>query len=143
MADRSLAHPRGIIEDVLVKVDKFIFPADFIILDMDEDENIPIILGRPFLATGRALIDVQKGELKLRVQKEEVTFNVFAATEVPTCCRVDVVESKGDKLKFTKKKSMVEGGKRTIRHKVKKIFSEKARLFHERWKVPKMCNINK
>ena len=57
LADRSLKHPRGVIEDVLVKVDKFIFPADFIVLDM-EDKEIPIILGRPFLATGRALIDV-------------------------------------------------------------------------------------
>ena len=60
LADRSLKHHRGIIEDVLVKVDKFIFPADFIVLDMEEDKEIPIILGRPFLATGRALIDVQK-----------------------------------------------------------------------------------
>ncbi|KAM6584068.1 hypothetical protein CsatB_011070 [Cannabis sativa] len=62
LADRSLTHPRGIIEDVLVKVGKFIFPADFLILDMEEDSTIPIILGRPFLATGRALIDVQKGD---------------------------------------------------------------------------------
>ena len=46
------------IEDVLVKVDKFIFTADFIVLDMEEDKEIPIILGRPFLATGKALIDV-------------------------------------------------------------------------------------
>ncbi|XP_062107883.1 uncharacterized protein LOC133818823 [Humulus lupulus] len=67
LADRSLAHPRGVIEDVLVKVDKLIFLADFIVLDMEEDSNVPIILGRPFLATGQALIDVQKGELKLRV----------------------------------------------------------------------------
>ena len=59
--------PRGVIEDVLVKEDKFIFPANFIVLDMEEDKEIPIILGRPFLATGRAMIDVQKGELKLRV----------------------------------------------------------------------------
>ena len=48
------------IEDVLVKVDKFIFPADFIVLDMEEDKEIPIIMGRPFLATGRAMIDVHK-----------------------------------------------------------------------------------
>ena len=67
LADRSLAHPMGVIEDVLVKVDKFIFPADFIVLDMEEDTNVPIILGRSFLATGQALIDVQKGDLKLRV----------------------------------------------------------------------------
>ena len=61
LADRSLKHPWGVIEDVLVKVDKFIFPADFIVLDMEEDKEIPIILGRPFLATGKAMIDVQKG----------------------------------------------------------------------------------
>ncbi|XP_062112485.1 uncharacterized protein LOC133823645 [Humulus lupulus] len=60
LVDRSLAHSRWVIEDVLVKVDKFIFPADFIVLDMEEDSNVPIILGRPFLATGQALIDVQK-----------------------------------------------------------------------------------
>ena len=61
LADRSLKHPWGVIEDVLVKEDKFIFPADFIVLDMEEDKEIPIILGRPFLATGKAMIDVQKG----------------------------------------------------------------------------------
>ncbi|XP_060959491.1 uncharacterized protein LOC133030733 [Cannabis sativa] len=91
LADRSLTHPRGIIEDVLVKVGKFIFPADFLILDMEEDSTIPIILGRPFLATGRAVIDVQKGELKLRVQDEEVNFNVFAPTDIPTCCKIRVL----------------------------------------------------
>ena len=67
LVDRSLKHPWGVIEDVLVKVDKFIFPADFIVLDIKEDKEIPIILGIPFLATYRAMIDVQKGELKLRV----------------------------------------------------------------------------
>ena len=55
------------IKDVLVKVDKVIFLVDFIALDMEEDKEIPIIPGRPFLATGRAMIDVQKGELKLLV----------------------------------------------------------------------------
>ena len=60
LADRSLKHPRGVIEDVLVKVDKFIFPTNFIVLDMEEDKEIPIILGRPFLATGRPMIDVQR-----------------------------------------------------------------------------------
>ena len=72
MADRSIKYPRGVIEDVLVKVDKFIFPADFIVLDMDEDEKIPLILGRPFLAMGRTLIDVQQGKLVLRVEEDEV-----------------------------------------------------------------------
>ena len=63
LVDCSLKHLRGIIEDVLVKVDKFIFLADFIILDMEKDKDIPIKLGRPFLETRRAHIDVQKGEL--------------------------------------------------------------------------------
>ena len=58
LANRSLKHLRGIIENVLVKVDKFIFLAYFIVLDMEEDKEFPIIIGRPFLATGRAVIDV-------------------------------------------------------------------------------------
>ena len=94
---QSLTHPHGIIEDVLVKVDKFIFPANFIILDMQEDKEVPIILGRPFLATRRAMIDVQKGELRLRFQEEEVTFNVFNAIKHPhdtdSCFRVDMLEA--------------------------------------------------
>ena len=48
-------------------MDNFIFPADFVILEMEEDKEVPIILGRPFLATGRAMIDVQKGELTMRL----------------------------------------------------------------------------
>ena len=85
------------IEDVLVKVDKFIFPEDFIVLDMEEDKEIPIILGRPFLATGRAMIDVQRGELKLRVQDDEVKFNVFEAVRHPaesdTCFMIETVKA--------------------------------------------------
>ena len=72
MADRSLTYPRGVIKDVLVKVDKFIFPVDFVVLYMEEDRKIPLILGRPFLATKRALIDVHSGNLTLRVNNEEV-----------------------------------------------------------------------
>ena len=85
------------IEDVLVKVDKFIFPKNFIVLDMEEDKEIPIILGRLYLAIGRAMIDVQKGELKLRVQDDEVKFNVFEAVRHPadsdTCFIVETVEA--------------------------------------------------
>ena len=54
LADRSYQHPQGVIENVLVKVDKFIFPTDFVILDMEEDDKVPIILNRPFLATRKA-----------------------------------------------------------------------------------------
>ncbi|KAK4707053.1 hypothetical protein R3W88_033392 [Solanum pinnatisectum] len=75
MADRSIKHPVGILHDILVKVDRFIFPADFMILDCKIDAEIPIILGRPFLATGRALVDVESEKLKFRVNNDEVTFN--------------------------------------------------------------------
>ena len=97
LADRSLKHPRKVIEDVLVKVDKFIFPVDLIVLDMEEDKEIPIILGRPFLATRRAMIAVQRGELKLRVQEDKVKFNVFEVVRHPaesdTCFIVETVEA--------------------------------------------------
>ena len=58
MADRSMAQSEGVLEDVFVKVGKFIFPVDFVIMKMEEDTQVPLLLGRPFLATGAALIDV-------------------------------------------------------------------------------------
>ena len=83
MADRSMAQPEGVLEDVLVKVGKFIFPVDFVIMKMEEDTQVPLLLGRPFLATGAALIDVQKGELILRVGNEAVHFNLNRSLEHP------------------------------------------------------------
>ena len=76
MADRSMAQPEGVLEDVLVKVGKFIFPVDFVVMKMEEDNQVSLLLGRPFLATGAASIDVQKGELTLRVGNEAVHFNL-------------------------------------------------------------------
>ncbi|KAL4348547.1 hypothetical protein GQ457_17G018920 [Hibiscus cannabinus] len=77
LADRSFVQPEGKIEDILVRVEKFIFPIDFLILDCETDEHGPIILGRPFLATGRVMIDFEKGELALRVDEEQVKIKVF------------------------------------------------------------------
>ncbi|XP_062075447.1 uncharacterized protein LOC133779509 [Humulus lupulus] len=143
MADRSINHPRGVIEDVLVKVGKFIFPTEFIIVDMKEDENISIILGRSFFATGRALIDVQKGELKLRVEKEEVIFNIFAATEIPKCCGVQVVNQGENNLKVSKKRTIVKSGMRKGHHQLKMFFSERIRMLYEWGKVPPISNHKK
>ncbi|KAK9053220.1 hypothetical protein SSX86_029852 [Deinandra increscens subsp. villosa] len=81
VADRSIKFPRGVNENVLVKIDRFVFPVDFVVLDMIEDTNVPFILGRPFLATAGALVDVQKGTLTLRVDDEAVTFNVTGSTQ--------------------------------------------------------------
>ena len=77
MADRTMAKPEGVIEDVHVKVGKFIFHVDFIILEMEEDSQVPLLLGRAFLATGAALIDMQKGVLTLRVGEEAADFNLL------------------------------------------------------------------
>ncbi|GJZ34385.1 DNA-directed DNA polymerase [Tanacetum coccineum] len=76
LADRSIKYHVSVCENLLVKINKFIFPVDFVVLEMDEDELVPIILGRPFLGTARAIIDVHKGRLSLRVGKETVTFNI-------------------------------------------------------------------
>ncbi|GKA35904.1 reverse transcriptase domain-containing protein [Tanacetum coccineum] len=75
MPDRSMQSPKGIVENVLVKIHKFIFPVNFIILDIVEDKKVPVILGRPMLATAHARIDVFGGKILLEVGKEQVIFN--------------------------------------------------------------------
>ncbi|XP_039143991.1 uncharacterized protein LOC120281152 [Dioscorea cayenensis subsp. rotundata] len=79
LADRSIRKPRGVVEDILVKVDKLIIPVDFVILDVDDDVHIPLILGRPFLNTSGALIDVKGGRMILRVGEEKVVFTLREA----------------------------------------------------------------
>ncbi|XP_070010892.1 uncharacterized protein [Nicotiana sylvestris] len=95
MEDRSMKQPLGIIDDVLVRVDKFILPADFIILDSEVDYEVPIILGRPFLATGKALVNVETGEITFRVGDEKVIFHVCKSMKQPNstemCSFVDLV----------------------------------------------------
>ena len=78
-----MAQLEGILEDVLVKVGNFVFPMDFVVMQMEEDTQVPLLMGRPFLATGAALIDVQKGELTLRVGDEAVHFNINRILEHP------------------------------------------------------------
>jgi len=65
LADRSIKYPHRIVEDLLVKVDKFYFPVDFVIMDIEEDVEVPLILGRPFLKTAKIMIDVDEGKLKV------------------------------------------------------------------------------
>lgn len=80
LADKSSKHPRGIVEDVLVKVDKLIVPADFVVLEMvegDPKNESPLIFGRPFMATAGTKINVKKGKLKMKVLGQTVEFQVF------------------------------------------------------------------
>ncbi|GJV08183.1 reverse transcriptase domain-containing protein [Tanacetum coccineum] len=76
LADRSISTPTGIAEDVFVKVGIFYFPANFVVVDYDADPRVPLILGRPFLRTARALIDVHGEEMTLRHDDKSVTFKV-------------------------------------------------------------------
>ena len=79
-----------------MKVDKFIFLVDFIVLDMEEDREVLLILGKSFLATGRALIDVQQENLILRINDEHVIFDMFKAMQHPasneTCLMIDAID---------------------------------------------------
>nr|GFA90779.1 reverse transcriptase domain-containing protein [Tanacetum cinerariifolium] len=73
LADQTISKPTGVAENVFVKVGKFYFPADFVILDFVADPHILLILGRPFLSTAHALIDVYEGEITLRHDDQSLT----------------------------------------------------------------------
>ncbi|XP_073133327.1 uncharacterized protein [Henckelia pumila] len=86
MADRSIIHPRGVIEDVLVQVDKLIFSADFYVLDMkNNDLNSLTLLGRPFLKTLKSIIDVNNGTLSMEFDGKIVKFHIFDTLKIPGC----------------------------------------------------------
>ena len=85
MADRTMAQLEGVLEDVLIKVGNFIFPMNFIVMDMEEDTQVSLLLGRPFLATRAALIDVKKGELAFKVGDEAVHFNLNKSLKQSEC----------------------------------------------------------
>lgn len=77
MVDRTTKTPIGVLHYVLVKVESFIFPEKFVILDCEVDFEVPIILGRTFLHTGRAIVDMEKGHMKFTLSNEEETFDIF------------------------------------------------------------------
>ncbi|GJY97677.1 reverse transcriptase domain-containing protein [Tanacetum coccineum] len=98
LADRSITKPIGIAEDVFVNVGKFQFPADFVVVDFEPDPRVPLILGRCFLKTSHALIDVYEGEITLRVGKEAITFNLDQTSKYTadynhmTVNKIDVID---------------------------------------------------
>ncbi|GJT13552.1 reverse transcriptase domain-containing protein [Tanacetum coccineum] len=97
LADRSISTPTGIAEDVFVKVGTFYFPADFVVVDYDADPRVPLILGRPFLRTARALIDVHGEEMTLRHDDQSVTFKVgdtkkFSYNAIESVNKVDLID---------------------------------------------------
>ncbi|GJT20795.1 reverse transcriptase domain-containing protein [Tanacetum coccineum] len=98
LADRSITHPKGLAEDVYVKVGKFHFPTDFVVVDFKADPRVPLILGRSFLRIGRALIDVYGEEITLRVDNEAVIFNLdqttrYSSTNDKSVNRIDIIDA--------------------------------------------------
>ncbi|GJY35230.1 reverse transcriptase domain-containing protein [Tanacetum coccineum] len=97
LADRSFQYPVGIAENMLVEVGKFTFPADFVILEMEEDSKVPLILGRPFLHTADAVIRVKQKQLNLGVGTERMIFNIDSAmkhsySNDDTCFSIDAID---------------------------------------------------
>ncbi|GJW99523.1 reverse transcriptase domain-containing protein [Tanacetum coccineum] len=99
LAERDqITYPKGLAEDVFVKVRKFHFPTDFVVVDFEADPRVPLILGRSFLRTGRALIDVYGEEITLRVDNEAVTFNLdqttrYSSTNDKSVNRIDIIDA--------------------------------------------------
>lgn len=83
MASKTRVHPKGIIEDVHIKVGNFIIPANFIIVDYDADDRVSIILGHPILVIGGALINVRERTLKMILADEDVVFKVYKPLNPP------------------------------------------------------------
>ncbi|XP_010246705.1 PREDICTED: uncharacterized protein LOC104589924 [Nelumbo nucifera] len=100
LADRSTTYPKGVLEDVLVQVNDLVFPVDFYVIDMEEDNSsnsTPILLGSPFLKTSKTKIDVHKGTLTMEFDDEIINFNIYDAMKYPSddnpIYSIDVIDS--------------------------------------------------
>ncbi|XP_009620918.1 uncharacterized protein [Nicotiana tomentosiformis] len=109
LADQTTILPEGIIEDILVRVGKFAFPIDFIVVNMEVNKKVPIILGRPFLCTGRTNLDIYEWKLMLVVGNEKVVFQMKRMMKYPndeasaySFFKLDVVGELAKKSKFDK-----------------------------------------
>ncbi|KHN39755.1 hypothetical protein glysoja_047494, partial [Glycine soja] len=83
LADRSVTRPYGVVENVLVKVHHFTFLVDFVIMDIEEDTEIPLILGKPFMLTANCVVDMGNGNLELSIDNQKITFDLFKAMKYP------------------------------------------------------------
>jgi hypothetical protein len=98
LANRSIADPKGVVEDVLVQINDLAFPTDFYVLDMENgDQTAPILLGRPFLKTSKTKVDVHSGTLAMKFDGEIVKFNIYDAMKYPGddnhVYSIDVIDS--------------------------------------------------
>jgi len=96
LVDCSITRPYGVIEDVLIQVKQLVFHADFVVMDIEEDPDIPIILGCHFMSTANCMVDMGKGKIELGVEDQKVSFDLFEAMKHPNdkkaCFDLDKVE---------------------------------------------------
>ena len=83
LADHSITRPYGVIEDVLVKVKHLIFQADFVVIDIEEDADIPFILGHPFMYTASCVVDMGKKMLQMGIEDQKISFDLFHEYKEP------------------------------------------------------------
>jgi len=87
-----------VIEDVLVRVKHLIFPVDFVVIDIEEDADIPLILGRPFMSTASYVVDMGKRKLQMAIEDQQISFDMFhekkALPDQNVCLKVNVIEEK-------------------------------------------------
>ncbi|XP_021762511.1 uncharacterized protein LOC110727253 [Chenopodium quinoa] len=115
LADRSVKFPFGVLEDVPLHVGKFFIPCDFVVMEMEEDAHVPIILGRPFLATAGAIIDMKNGKITFEVGDEKMGYSLLNAMGTPsmgeTICQVDVLDDlQREQLPLIKTEDALEMG---------------------------------
>ena len=100
LANRSITRLVRVVEDVLIKVHQLTFLMDFVIMDIEEDAEIPLILGRPFMVTAKCVVDMGKDNLEMSVEDQKATFNLFEGINHPsdskTCFKVDEIEQKAN-----------------------------------------------
>ncbi|XP_039146805.1 uncharacterized protein LOC120284046 [Dioscorea cayenensis subsp. rotundata] len=121
VADSSVRRPRGVVEDVLVRVDKLIIPVDFVILDVDDDVDVPLIFGRPFLNTSGALIDVKGDQMTLRVGDEQEVLALNPLDEYLEGFEINEVEAKVPSPPSTHKVAQMEASPPPHGHKNKMV----------------------
>ncbi|KAG4921452.1 hypothetical protein JHK84_050327 [Glycine max] len=98
LVDRSITRPYGVIEDVLVRVKHWIFRADFVVIGIEEDADIPLILGSPFMSTPSCVVDIGKRKLQMAIEDQQISFDMFhedkALPDQNVCLKVNVMEVK-------------------------------------------------
>jgi len=114
LADRSITRSYGVIEDVLVKMKHLIFPADFIVIDIEEDVDIPLILGRPFMSTASYVVDMGKKMLQMGIEYQRISFDLFHEDKEPpdrnVCFKVHVMEERRHEKKVLEVGTLLDPG---------------------------------